>query len=185
MSKKLIEFKKLLTQKIGSKIPIQTEWVVVNSINLDENTMVGISEQNDLEYHDIVLGLGSFNIYPKIGSYALIGSINNSAACYMIYAEEIEGFEFVDKTAFKFSLNNGLMTINGDNLGGIVDAIELKSQCDKNTLILEKIQTVFQNWTPVSNDGGAALKALVSSFVELERTDLSNIQNEKIKHGNG
>lgn len=185
MSERLIEFKNLLTNKIKSKIPTQTEWVKVESINWEERTMVAIGEQNGLEYHDVVLGLGSVDVKPKIGSYALIGSINNGEACYMIAAEEIEAFEVVDQTGFKWSLNNGQMTINGENLGGIVNAIELKTQLDKNTLILEKIQSVFSSWNPVSNDGGAALKALVNQFTGLSRSNLSSIQNTKIKHGNG
>jgi hypothetical protein len=185
MSKKLNEFKNLLTDKIKSKIPTQTEWVKVSSVNWEERTMVGIGEQNGLEYHDIVLGLGSVDVKPKIGSSALIGSINNSAACYMIAAEEIEAFEVVDQTGFKWSLNDGQMTINGENFGGIVNAVELKTQLDKNTLILEKIQSVFSSWNAVPNDGGAALKALVSQFTTLSRSDLSSIQNTKIKHGNG
>jgi hypothetical protein len=52
-------------------------------------------------------------------------------------------------------------------------------------LIIEKIQEVFTNWVPVPNDGAASLKSLVNAFVLLERTDLSNIENAKIKHGDG
>lgn len=185
MSKKLLEFKSLLTDKIKSKIPTQTEWVKVDSVNWTERTMVAIGEQNGLEYHDVVLGLGSVDVKPKVGSYALIGSINNGEACYMIAAEEIEAFEVVDQTGFKWSLNDGQMTINGDSFGGIVNAVELKNQLDKNTLILQNIQEVFTNWVPVANDGGASLKSLVTAFVSLQRSNFSNIQNSKIKHGNG
>jgi hypothetical protein len=37
----------------------------------------------------------------------------------------------------------------------------------------------------VPNDGGATLKALVTSFTALQRANLGNIENPKIKHGNG
>lgn len=185
MSKKLIEFKKLINEKMKSKVPIQTEWVKVSSVNWDEKTMIAIGENNGLEYFDVLLGLGSVNIKPKIETLALVGSIHNGEACFMISCEEIDGYEIIDKSGFKLVLNNGLLTINGDNFGGIVNAKELKTQVDKNTAILQSMQTVFSSWTPSPNDGGAALKALVSSFVSLQRADLSNIENTTIKHGNG
>lgn len=185
MSKKLIEFKKLINEKMKSKVPVQTEWVKVSSVNWDEKTMVAIGENNGLEYFDVLLGLGSVNIKPKLDTLALVGSIHNGEACFMISCEEIDSYEIIDKSGFKLSLNNGLMTINGESFGGIVDAKELKTQSDKNTAILQNIQTVFNSWVPVPNDGGASLKALVTSFVSLQRADLSNIENTTIKHGNG
>lgn len=185
MSKGLLEFKKLLSNKINSKIPVQTEWVTVSEIDWDNKTMTAIGELNDLEYHDVLLGIGSFNIKPKIGSLALVGAIHNGEACFMILCEKIEEIEIIDQSGFKFILNNGLMTINGEEFGGLVDAKELKKQLDKNTLILEKIQTVFTTWVPVPNDGGASLKSVASQFIGLTRSDFSNIENPKIKHGKG
>lgn len=185
MSKHLIEFRKLLTEKMHNKVPIQTEWVKVSSVDWEDKTMVAIGESNGLEYFDVLLGLGSLNIRPKVESLALVGSIHNGEACFMISCEEMEEIELIDKTGFKLSLNNGLLLINGDEYGGIVNAKELKTQLDKNTLILEKIQTVFQSWVAVPNDGGASLKTLVTEFVSLERTDLDNIENTTIQHGNG
>jgi hypothetical protein len=185
MSKKLIEFKNLLTEKMKSKVPVQTEWVKVQSVDWEEKTMIAIGQLNGLEYFDVVLGLGAVNIKPKLGTLALVGAIHNGEACFMISCEEMEEFELTDQSGFKLSLNNGLLLINGENYGGIVNAKELKKQVDKNTLILEKIQTVFSSWVPVPNDGGASLKASVTAFTSLQRTDLANIENTTIKHGNG
>jgi hypothetical protein len=185
MTKVLAEFKNLMTKKMQSHVPLQTEWVTVKEINWEEKTMTAIGLLNGLEYHDVLLGLGSVDMRPKIGTSALVGAIHNGAACFMISCEEVDEIELTDGTGFKVSLNNGLLLINGDSLGGIVNAKELKTQCDKNTLILEKIQTVFNSWVTVPNDGGASLKALVTQFTALNRSDLSNIENTKIKHGNG
>jgi hypothetical protein len=185
MSKSLLELKKLLTDKMKSHVPLQTEWVTVKEIDWEEKTMTAIGENNGLEYYDVLLGLGSINTKPKIDSLALVGAIHNGEACFMISCEEIEEVELIDQSGFKVSLNDGLLLINGEEFGGIVNAKELKTQVDKNTLILENIQTVFTNWTPVPNDGGAALKALVAAFISLQRADLGSIENPKIKHGNG
>lgn len=183
--KKLIEFKNLLTDKMKSHVPMQTEWVKVSEVDWEEKTMTAIGENNGLEYFDVLLGLGAMNVKPKIGSLALVGAIHNGEACFMISCEEIEEFELIDQSGFKVNLNNGLLLINGEEFGGIVNAKELKVQVDKNTLILEKMQTAFENWTPVPNDGGAGLKVLVTSFVSLQRADLSGIENTTIKHGKG
>jgi hypothetical protein len=183
MSDKLAEFKKLLTQKMKSKVPIQTEWVKVSTVDWDEKTMVAIGENNGLEYFDVLLGLGSINIRPKIDSLALVGAIHNGEGCFMISCEEIEEMEWADISGFKWSLNNGLLTMNGDQHGGIVIAPELVTQINKNTAVLEAIKTAFSSWAAVPNDGGAALKALSSAFVDLETADLSNIENSAIKHG--
>ena len=180
----IIEFGKILNQKGKDLIDVQTHWVVTKSIDWDAKTMISTGVVDDLDFYDTVLGIGSIYKKPVVGSKCLIGIINNDpAVTFLIECTQIESFELIDKTAFKVSLNNGLMTINGDVLGGIVKAKELKTQVDKNTLILEKIQQVFANWVPVPNDGGASLKALVSSFVSLQRANLQNIENNKIKHG--
>jgi hypothetical protein len=185
MSKKLIEFKKLLTTKMKSHVPLQTEWVTVSEVDWEEKTMTAIGQNNGLEYFDVLLGLGAINIKPKLDSLALVGAIHNGEACYMISCEEIEEIELIDKSGFKLNLNNGLMLINGNEFGGIVNAKELKTQVDKNTAVLNQIKTVFQSWVTTPNDGGAALKALSTSFTSLPTADLSNIENTTIKHGNG
>jgi hypothetical protein len=168
-----------------SHVPLQTEWVTVKEVDWEEKTMTAIGESNALEYYDVLLGLGSVNVKPKVGSLALVGAIHNGEACFMISCEEIEAFELIEQSGFKCDLNDGLLLINGEAFGGIVNAKELKIQVDKNTLILQNIQNVFNSWTPVPNDGGATLKALVTSFTALQRANLGNIENPKIKHGNG
>jgi hypothetical protein len=45
------------------------------------------------------------------------------------------------------------------------------------------IQQVFNSWTPIPEDGGGALKSLVNQFTSLQRADLSDIENQVIKHG--
>lgn len=180
---KLAEFKKLLQQKAKEQVPIQTEWVKVKSVDWDEKTMVAVGELNGLDYDEVLLGLGSHYRKPVVGSLATIGIIGNSAACFMIDCEEVEQIEITDKSGFKWVLNNGQLTINGDGFGGIVKAPELKTQVDKNTAILEAIQNAFSSWTPIPKDGGAALKSQVASIPSMQRADLGGIENGKIKHG--
>lgn len=183
MSGALTEFARLLKEKAKSQVPVQTEWVTVTAVDWEAKSMTATGNENDLEYFDIDLGLGSVCKRPVIGTTALVGTIHNGSACYMIDCEEFTEILITDKTGFKILLKDGLLTLNGDSLGGIVKADELKAQVDKNTLILQKMQEVFDTWAPVSQDGGAALKAMVTQFTNLQRADLSNIKNDKIKHG--
>ncbi len=179
-------FGEILNTLMKGNAKVSTYPAIVTEVDWEAKTATVKGLLDDLEFYDVLLGLGSTYLKPVRESRCLIGVIlGNEAHTFMISVEEIEGFEIVDKTGFKCSLNNGLMTINGESYGGIVKAPELKNQVDKNTLILQKIQQVFSQWTPSPNDGGAALKGLVSQFTTLQRADLSNIKKEKIKHGNG
>ncbi|MBU2923060.1 hypothetical protein KO504_17050 [Winogradskyella psychrotolerans] len=176
----------LLENLMKGNAKIQTHYAYVTDVDWEAKTATVKGLLDDLEFYDVLLGLGSSFIKPSIDSKCLIGVIlNNDAQTFLISAEEIEAFEMVDKTGFKCHLNNGKLTLNGESFQGLVKAPELKTQLDKNTLILQKIQEIFNSWTPVPNDGGAALKTLVTAFTSLPRADLSNIKNDTIKHGNG
>lgn len=178
------EFNELLGRRIKELMPVQTVWAVCKSVDWDKKVMIATGQTDSLDYEDVSLGLGFQYIKPKAQTICLLGiEENNPANTFLINATEIEEIELQDATGFKIHLKDGKMTINGDSCGGVVNAIELKTQVDKNTLILEKIQQVFNTWVPAPQDGGSALKSLVSQFSALPRADLSNIENEKIKHG--
>lgn len=119
---KLAEFKQLMQRGAKSQVPIQTEWVKVKSVDWEEKTMVGIGEANDLDYDDILLGLGSLAKRPKIGSLATIGIINNSAACFLIDAEEIEEFEWkCDGSVYNISTEGFLVKRADENLKDVLN----------------------------------------------------------------
>ena len=87
---KLKEFKQLMAKKAKDQVPIQTEWVTVKSVDWEEKTMIGTGLENSLDYEDVLLGLGCFYRKPKIGTMAIVGTINNSAAAFLIDCEETE-----------------------------------------------------------------------------------------------
>lgn len=180
----IIEFGKLMTSKTKKLIDVQTHWCIVKEVDWTKKTMTATGIVNDCDFFEVNLGIGSINRSPTVGTKCIVGIINNDTAdAFLIECESVDEIEISDATGFKLVLKDGKMTINGENFGGIVNAIELKNQVDKNTALLEAIQNAFESWTPVPNDGGAALKGIASSFISLEVADLSNIQNEKIKHG--
>ena len=111
---KIREFKRLIDQKAKRQIPVQTEWVKVESVNWDEKTMVAIGEANDLPYEDILLGLGSIYKKPKTGALALIGLINNSAGCYLIDCEAYDEIEVNTKLTTLQVKEKGVRIKKGD-----------------------------------------------------------------------
>lgn len=186
--------------------------VTVTAVDIDKKT-IAVKDVDDLEYFDVRLTAAeddknSFFILPKIDSTVLVTLIGNDINTLFVSkineVEKIIGtvkyIELQDEAGLKITSNEGVLTIkdpagfeikldagsltlNGSSLGGIVKADVLKTQIDKNTAILQAIQTAITSWTPVSNDGGAAFKALLAAVPSLQRADLSNIKNDKIKHG--
>lgn len=178
------ELGKVFNERTQSLINVQTHWAIVKAIDWQNKTMTATPLVDDCDFYDVNLGVGAVHTKPVVGSKCLIGIIyNNAADAFLIQCEQIELLEVVDKSGFKMVLNNGKMTINGTNYGGLVNAIELKKQINKNTALLKKIQLAFQSWTPIPNDGGAALKTLASTFTAMQTADLTSIENPNIKHG--
>ena len=179
---KLIE---LFSQKSKQLTPIQTVWAICKSVDWDNKTMVATGQIDSLDYSDVLLGTGFEFKKPKVGTICLLGIIQNTEAMtFLIDAEQIEEYLITDSTGFKLHLKEGKLSMNGENFGGIVNAKELKTQEDKNTLAIQTLQNILSSWTPVPNDGGASLKALINTFTSKPLADLNNIENSTIKHGN-
>ncbi len=94
MSKTVDEFEELLDKVIKSRIPIQTQWVTLQNIRIDEKLCDAKDVESDLEFYDIWLGLGSENKKPKDNTIGLIGLIeNNPAKAFLITCKELEQWE--------------------------------------------------------------------------------------------
>lgn len=89
--KELNEFVKLLDVKAKGNAKVQTHWVEVLEVDWDAKTMTAKGLTDDLEFYDVLLGLGTNYRRPKVGSLCLIGLIlNNEAAAFLIAAESVE-----------------------------------------------------------------------------------------------
>jgi hypothetical protein len=167
----------------------------VTGVNVEAKT-ISILDIDELEFVDVRLSAAeddanSLILVPKLNSTVLVAQIGNDLNTLVVVAvnevELIKGkfktLDVADDAGFTINLTNGTMKLNGDEFGGMVKAPELKAQVDKNTLILQQIQAAFSTWVPTPSDGGAVLKGLSASFTGLQRADLTNIENTKIKHG--
>ena len=87
----LDEFVRLLKQKQKSEVQPQMVWATVKSVDWEKRTMVAIGLVDDLEYYDVLLGLGHTYKRPKQGSKCLLGVIGNHVAfTFLIEAENVE-----------------------------------------------------------------------------------------------
>ena len=155
---------------IKANVPVQTLWGSCKSTNMQEGTMVAIVD--DLEYEDVLIGLGGDLVEPEPGSKVLIGLIENkSMATMLLYAET---------TARRY--------INGNDNGGLVIADSVTMKLNAIEKDLNTLKQAFSSWSPVSGpttDGGAGLKALAATWfaVQLATTQSSSLQSKKVSHG--
>lgn len=88
------DFIELLRQKTKENLEISTIWAVVKSVDWNQKTCVCIGDLDNLEYYDVLLGIGDVYKKPKKGSKTLLGIINgNSAHTFLIHCDEVEEIE--------------------------------------------------------------------------------------------
>ncbi|WP_438710865.1 hypothetical protein ACSTS3_19700 [Aquimarina muelleri] len=123
----LNEFTKLLDLKAKGNAKIQTHWAEVAAVDWENKTMTAKGLTDDLEFYDVLLGIGSVYKKPTIGAKCLIGLIlNNEAATFLIEAEAVEevfvevGDNEVLFDAEKLNIKIGTSTFKIDDNGFLV-----------------------------------------------------------------
>lgn len=85
------EFNNLLAKKLKNGQPVQTVFAVVEDVDWGKKTMTAKGVLDELEYYDVLLGLGEIYTKPKQGSRCLLGMINNQGNnSFLIWSEEAE-----------------------------------------------------------------------------------------------
>lgn len=187
MGKELDNIANLLTQNAKRQVPMQNTWVTCTSVDWDAKTMKCKGVTDDLPYFDVLLGLGSSYVKPVQGSKCLIGSIQNkSAASFIIYAEEIEEYLIEDKSGFKIHLNDGELSLNGDAFGGLIKIGELVGKINSIENKVNEIKAACESVVvTLAPSGTFPLAPFFSPIAPLANTQVNQIENPKIKHGNG
>lgn len=105
----LDKLKQTITELMKNNIPVQTVWVEVSEVDWEERTMTAIGIDDEVEYFDILLGLGSLDLKPKEGSNCLIGIIENSStASFLMVADEIEELD-INVEDCQLNINDGFL----------------------------------------------------------------------------
>lgn len=115
-----------------------------------------------------------FVIFPKIGSVVIVTFLNKLTGYVSTFSE-------IDK--IYIDSENEIIFNDGSN-DGIVKISPLVNKLNAIENDLNKIKSLFSTWNPIPNDGGAALKGLVSSWSsnQISPTQKTDIENDKIKH---
>ncbi len=135
-------------------------------------------------------------ILPEVGSDVIVSIIQNDDA--QAFISQQSNWESIlihrksnDQTVFKLIVkSDGKATLDTDELlfngglkGGLIEVAKLSAEIAKHAAFLTAIKTGFSTAVPVSQDGGAAIKATLSAAMATQQTaDLSSITNDKFKH---
>lgn len=169
------EFKQALLLRINEGKQPQLRWVICTAVDWDNKVMDAKGVSDDLEYYDIELGAGVFDLKPVIGATCLIGIVEGEDCDgFILSASEVEKIEIKANTLVEF---------NSGELGGLVKVDALVSKLNAVEQSLNSLKTVFSQWVPVPQDGGSALKTAVSTWAgqQLNTSTASDLANEKIK----
>lgn len=138
-------------------------------------------------------------IFPEVGSYVVVGFVADGAAGVVLLSEKIESAEIVigkssavmdadglriDVDGISAHLDKNAVTFNGGKLGGLVRVEDLTKRLNIIENDINKLKTAIAGWTPVPQDGGAALKTAVTSWAgaQLTPTKRDDYENKKVKH---
>lgn len=110
-------------------------------------------------------GMG-VEVIPEVGSEAVVVWMNDVLAVVVS----------VEKAA--------KVVMRGGENGGLVKVEELVDRLNKLEEDANSLKTKLTAWTPVAQDGGAALKAAISGWVssKLAKTTREDIEDELITH---
>ena len=111
-----------------------------------------------------------FLIVPKVGSTVLVSFMSEETGYISMFSE-------VDE-----------IQLNSDTFGGLVKVSDLVGKMNAIENDLNDIKQVFStSWTPVPNDGGAALKTAAATWAgsTFTPTTDSELENTTVKHGDG
>lgn len=175
---------------VASMIPMTNRWVTVVKVDEDKGLMDCKSDVG-VEYYDILLSLDNTNgvmLVPEVDSKVAIGMFENSDTDgFMIMADKVESIVIRISQGFIIRVDkSGVATINGDKHGGMAITPEVLKRLNAIEDDINKLKTVFATaWTPVVQDGGAALKGAAATWAgqQLSKTRIQDIENDKVKHG--
>lgn len=113
----------------------------------------------------------------------MIPKTDSTDAAHIKYVRT-EGFSFLDEHGNTISTKKDLVEINGGDNGGLVIVGKASGQYNKIEDDINNLKNILSAWTPVNQDGGAALKGALGAWYgqQLSRTKASDIENKKVTH---
>ena len=110
---------------------------------------------------------------PKEGSIIGVSFLNPTAG-FVTLTSELE----------KILIDTELTQFNGGDNGGLINIEDAVTKWNNIESDLNTLKGIFGSWVPAPNDGGAALKALLSNYISdtLTPTTQSELEDKKVLH---
>lgn len=117
------DFNNLMAEKMIRSQSVQTVFATVKAVDWDKKTMTATGVIDDLDYYDVLLGLGEIYTKPKVGSRVLIGLINNQGNnSFLIWSEETEEWAHkVGKAEIEMKNDGFVLEAQGESLKKVLN----------------------------------------------------------------
>lgn len=174
----------------GVKEPSRVALCTVVSVNEQARTCVAatVTGVSGVEIKDVML-MASVDdgclLIPAVDSNIIVSWSDKVQPFVSMYSELSKVLYIVGDNAIEIS---DKIKLNGDEFGGLIKIEELVSKINALESDLNSLKDVFStSWTPVANDGGAALKLAAATWYgqAITETQVSDLENETIQHGSG
>lgn len=160
---------------------------------LDESApILGVNLQANQEQETGVV------IYPKVGSHVIVSMMSGGTGGCVIATEEVDHIEVaigelrakidselarVEIGMMSAELSREGIVLNGGHHGGLVKVEALTGRLNAIERDINELKRAMGGWTPAPQDGGAALKGAIATWVgaELTETVRGDYENEQVK----
>ena len=154
----------------------------------DKEDTVDVEDLNGTKYIDVrkIATQGIKGMIPKVKkeSFVIVSRIAGSDDLYVSMYSEIEGVVITaGETTVEFN-DKGEITFNGGKNNGLVKVEKLTDKINAVEKNVNDLRTAISAWVIKPQDGGAALKTSLTSWLAsmLVETQQTEIENDKIKH---
>lgn len=155
MSEEVQKLAETLSQMAKRHVKVQTAWAIVKSVDWGERTMVATGVADDLDYLDVLLGLGSIYRKPKPGDKCLIGLVENQdEAAFLIDAEQVEEM---------------IVTVGGSELRVTEEGFSLKKGGESLKEILEELLKQILQMTVTTAVGPSGTPVNAAAFQAIQQ----------------
>lgn len=159
----------------------------VKSVNGDTCTLIiGSLELTDVRLRAVVNSENDkIVVTPKAGSRVLAADMSGGSYRDLVVLSysEIEKVEVaIEQTTC--TIDKDGIVMNGGNKGGLVNIDDLVAHINTIEDDVNNLKKIFSGWSPVAQDGGAALKSATTTWAvqQITKTQKSDFEDTIIKH---
>lgn len=155
----------------------------VNDVDCDVTPVDSESQLKKVRLKTHMVNDSGIVIKPKKNSLVVVALLKPADAVIIMYDEvDSVSVKIGDTTLF---MDKDHIIFNGGELKGLTKIEDLVDKLNNIEKDINALKDVFTNWKVVAQDGGAALKAQVGSWMtqKLTETGISDLENDKITHG--